>query len=124
MKILSLIVFLTFSIDAFSRQYIQCTHADYNLSDVMVINLPSSQSGTAFFSSGMENSESERVLFEIELSKIENDSYFYRVSNNSIDGFISVPTKFIGVSSNQAWVNVALTGYNADFICFSRLYHD
>jgi len=69
MKTFILALALSLSTSAFARQYIQCSVLN-NSTDVAVVNLQTINDGTLFLSSGMQNSEDERILVKIEFDKI------------------------------------------------------
>jgi hypothetical protein len=121
--ILALTVLL--STQAFARQYIQCRVADLDSTDVMVVNLqdPGKQS-TLFISSGMQNPEDERMLLNIEFTRIDNNHHIFKIVNEEGKGNVAVPTEVIGKNSDFFKVDLNFAEYSFEYICFSRLYND
>jgi hypothetical protein len=112
------------SMTAFARQYIQCSNKDPQYTDVMVLNLTSSKSGTLFLSSGMQNPEDERILVNISFEKIFQNQHIFRVTSGGVEGSVSIPKMIIGKPSNSFSVSLVFNGYEVGFSCFSRIYED
>lgn len=123
MKSLILALALTLSSTAFARQYIQCSVMG-DSTDVAVVNLQTEKGGTLFISSGMQNSEDERLLVKIEFDRIEGAHHVYKVVNENRDGYVAVPSNVIGKSSDSLIVDLSFAGYSFEFSCFSRIYND
>lgn len=124
MKSLIFSLVLIFSTSAFARQYFQCSAIDMYSSEVMVLNLTTEQGGTLFISSGMQNSEDERILMNIELSKVENGLHTYSIVSELGQGQVTIPTEAIGKSVNHATTELVFNGYSLEYSCFSRIYND
>jgi hypothetical protein len=122
MKAYTLLFLTLFSTQVFARQYIQCSYPDADSTDVAVVNLETEKNGTLFISSGMQNPEEERRTVNIELSKIEKDQHIYTVKE--VNGFVTVPSKVIGKSSNSLKVELNFDGYFVEYSCFARIYND
>lgn len=123
MKYLILGLCLIFSSSVFARQYFQCSVLEPNMTDVMVVNLISEKKGTLFLSSGMEN-DNERLLFDIELSRVEKNYNVYKAANDSIEGELFVPKHSIGKPLSRVDLEVIFSRYNFTFSCFSKIYND
>lgn len=124
MKNLLLALSVMLSSEAFARQYIQCSYLG-DSTDVAVVNLQTENEGTLFLSSGMQNPEDERILFDIAFDKIENNNHVFKLVNGSTEGQVTVPSSMIGQSANSLEVNVTLIGYGMmEYSCFSRIYND
>lgn len=123
MKTFILALALSLSTSAFARQYIQCSVLN-NSTDVAVVNLQTINDGTLFLSSGMQNSEDERILVKIEFDKIVGKNHIYKVVNENGEGEVSVPTEVIGKFSDNFLINLSFAGYVFDYSCFSRIYND
>ncbi len=121
----SLIVALALSLtsSAFARQYIQCSTLG-DSSDVAVVNFQTLNNGTVFLSSGMENSDADRLLLNIEFEKIENGHHVFKIVSDNGVGNVTLPSSIIGKSSNSFAVDVSFSGYGMSYSCFSRLYND
>jgi len=124
MRFLILSLALSISSSVFARQYIQCSALDNSSSDVMVVNLTDLKKGTLFLSSGMQNPEDERILVEIELDSTDKSFYTYKVTTESIEGQVVIPSEVIGKLSNDFVINLTFLGYRLDYGCFSRIYND
>jgi hypothetical protein len=123
MKSFILLAALFISNNAFARQYIQCGIIG-DTSDVAVVNLTTENGGTLFLSSGMENSEDERVLVKIKLDKIENGKHFYKVIDEKGEGLAIVPNEVIGKSSKYFETTLSFAGLTYDYACFSAIYSE
>lgn len=124
MKTILFILALTLTSTAFARQYFQCSVADVNSTDVMVVNLQTIEGGTLFLSSGMQNPEDERVLVNIEFDKIEGKKHIYKVVNENGNGYVSIPSEVIGKSSDFVLIELAFATFNFEYSCFTRIYND
>ena len=107
------LVFLLLSLNAYSRQYIQCSNLDEINKDVMVVNLETEQDGTLFISSGMENPEDERLLLDIKLKEINLGFHQYVSVNSNNEAEVTLPSQIINKSSDS--VNLELN-FNLSFI--------
>ena len=112
------------SLTAYGRQYIQCSTTDQDYSDVMVVNLTTSKTGTLFLSSGMQNPDEERILLDISFDKAEEGNFIYRITPREKEGTIRVPEAIIGKRSNSFLIDLVFAGYMVTFNCFSRLYEE
>lgn len=124
MKSLILLVAVVFSSTAFARQYMQCNSIDMNTTDVAVVNLTTVNGGTLFISSGMQNPEDERILFNIALSDVEEGKHIYGITNSEANGFVVIDSAIIGKSTNYTVVDLNLNGYQITYSCFARIYND
>jgi hypothetical protein len=122
MKTTLIIFTLLFSQIAFSRQYIQCANTDLNYTDVMVVNLVTQEEGTLFISSGMENPENERILFDIKLSEKNDQTHEFSAVNTDKNAVVSIPAEWIGKSSDSFLIDLNFNQYRFTFSCFSRIY--
>jgi hypothetical protein len=122
MKATILTLALALSSPIFARQYIQCSTLD--TTDVMVINLPTPKKGTLFLSSGMQNSEDERIIVDIEFDKIQNDHHLFKVVRQNGQGSVAIPSSALGFSSDYVQVGLKFSSFYFDFHCFSRLYEN
>lgn len=124
MKTILLILALSLTSTAFARQYFQCSVADINSTDVMVVNLQTPEGGTLFLSSGMQNPEDERILVNIEFDKVEGKKHIYKVVNENGDGYVAIPSEVIGQSSNSVMIDLTFANFNFEYSCFTRIYND
>lgn len=109
---------------AFARQYVQCSILDTNMTDVMVINLQTPESGNLFLTSGAQNPEDERILVNIKFDKVMNQNHIFKVIGESREASVALPSKVIGKSSNFFQADLIFGSYNALFSCFSKIYND
>lgn len=123
MKLTFAALFFALSTSVFARQYIQC-YTTGNSTDVAVVNLQTINGGTLFLSSGMQNPEDERILVNISLAGVEKQNHLYKITHNSITGFVAVPSSQIGKPSDGFLIDLLFNGQAAQFGCFSRLYND
>lgn len=124
MKSLILALALTLSTSAFARQYIQCSSTDNSTTDVAVVNLTTTQGGTLFISSGMQNPEDERTLVKLAFDKIVGPNHVYKIIESSVEGFVTVPTNVLGKYSNFLQVDLQFGPYFVKYSCFSAIYND
>ena len=114
---------LLVSMPTFARQYFQCSSMDaYPL--VMVVNLTTVKEGTLFISSGMENPETERRLFNISYSKTKAPYRIYNLNEEGLSGEILIPSQVIDKSSDNVTLELKSNVYSGNFSCFSRIYND
>lgn len=123
MKSLVFLAALFFTQSASARQYIQCSVMG-DTTDVAVVNLTTETNGTLFLSSGMQNDESERILVEINLSKVENGFHHYKVINEVGTGYAVIPSDVIGAASRFFTIQIAFASLSFDYGCFSAIYPD
>ncbi len=116
------LVFLLLSLNAYSRQYIQCSNLDEINKDVMVVNLETEQDGTLFISSGMENPEDERLLLDIKLKEINLGFHQYVSVNSNNEAEVTLPSQIINKSSDSFNLELNFNEYSFKFSCFSRIY--
>ncbi len=116
------LVFLLLSLNAYSRQYIQCSNLDEINKDVMVVNLETEQDGTLFISSGMENPEDERLLLDIKLKEINLGFHQYVSVNSNNEAEVTLPSQIINKSSDSFNLELNFNQYSFKFSCFSRIY--
>jgi hypothetical protein len=124
MKALVFALALLASHSVLARQYFQCSTLDPYSTDVMVVNLSSSEGGTLFISSGMQNPEDERTLVKIAFEKIENDRHIFDVTSPQLVGSVAIPSHVIGVRSDSVKLSLIFNNYAFDFSCFTRIYND
>ncbi len=122
MKVVCLLIILTFSSLAMGRQMFQCALKDPQSTDVMVVNLQTPAKGTVFLSSGMQNSDEERIIVNIELDKIQDDQHIMKIVGPGKTGQISIPENLIGKASNSLEIDLSFAEFSFTFSCFSRLY--
>lgn len=115
---------LLLSTSAFARQYIQCNILDTSATDVMVINLQTSKTGTLFLTSGAQNPEDERVLVKIAFDKVIDNAHVFKVIDEANEASIAIPSEVIDKSSNWFKMDLNFGSYSAPFSCFSRIYND
>lgn len=123
MKLAALFFLLTFSSLTMARQYIQCSVIG-DTTDVAVVNLVTEEGGTLFLSSGMQNSEDERLLVEIQLSEKNSESHIYQIMHERASGSVTLPKSTIGKNMDSLIMQLDFGQYHFDFVCFSRIYHD
>lgn len=124
MKKFAVLFALVVSSSAFARQYIQCSSSDIYSTEVAVVNLTTPTSGTFFASSGMQNSEDERLLVDIAFEKVEKGVSYFKVVDSRGEGTVTVPTEVIGKKSDFLKVTMSLMGAYQEYSCFSRIYND
>lgn len=124
MKSLIALVVLLITSSAFARQYIQCSSTDIYTTDVAVLNLETKNTGTFFISSGMQNDETERALFQIQGAKEKGDKVVFSITHQYGKGEVTMAKADIGVSSNYIEIKAVIEGIPSTYSCFSRLYND
>jgi hypothetical protein len=123
MKFFVLAIALIAYSSAWARQYIQCSILS-ETTDVAVVNLETNKTGTLFLSSGMQNPEEERILFNIEFEKSENGLDYFKILNSNTEGSVSVPSEVVGKSSDSLIIHLVYGNLEFDYSCFSRIYND
>ncbi len=123
MKFFVLAIALIAYSSAWARQYIQCSILS-ETTDVAVVNLETNKTGTLFLSSGMQNPEEERILFNIEFDKSENGLDYFKILNSNTEGSVSVPSEVVGKSSDSLIIHLVYGNLEFDYSCFSRIYND
>ena len=123
MKLITFCFIFLFSPQILARQYFQCNSLDLSTTDVMVINLKSTQVGTVFISPGMESPDSKGRLINIELSKIEDKIHHYSLLGE-VPGSVLIPSAVIGKSSHSVNIELNFDNIQIFFSCFARIYND
>jgi hypothetical protein len=120
----ALILGLMLSTSAFARQYIQCS-TTAGSSDVMVVNLQDEgKQSTLFLSSGMQNSDDERLLVNIDFDKVDGNQTIFKVVGEVGSGSVAVPTEVLGKYSNFFIVELNFADYSYPYSCFSAIYNE
>lgn len=114
---------LTFASFAQARQYIQCSTYGEG-TDVAVINLTTPQEGTLFLSSGMQNSDDERILVKIKRNPVqtEQNKTSFVVVDEAGTGSVSIPSSVLGQNSDRLTATISFGSYSFEYYCFSRIY--
>ena len=123
MKFLALTIALLTTSTIWARQYIQCSILA-DTTDVAVVNLTTNKTGTLFVSSGMQNPEDERILFNIEFSENKNGFDIFKIVDGNVNGSVAVPSQVIGKSADSFDIHLVFGNVELDFGCFSRIYND
>jgi hypothetical protein len=120
MKLITLIALLTFSIPAFSRQYIQCGARDsFNGA---VINLDGENS-SLFMTNGVHLPDEDRSELLKELVFHSEDSQFQNhITTGDSPIMVSIPQSVIGKYSRS--FTVLFSNSNGVMYCFSAIYND
>jgi len=124
MRSLLALVVLFSATSAFARQYIQCSTMDYNYSDVIVVNLQTTEGGTLFISSGMQNPDEERLLMNIKKDTVTAGKVSYKIVSDGYQGEVVLNSADIGKSSDYLVADVRINTYAGKFSCFARIYND
>ena len=127
MKLIILITIFTFSIPAFSRQYIQC--GDTNSYDGTVINLDGENS-TLYMTNGVHLPDADRISrLKSLIFHSQNDHFVnYTTAEGKILDTVSIPAHIIGEYSNSFAVTMSHlnteNGYASERVmyCFSAIY--
>ena len=124
MKILIASLVLLVTSSAFARQYIQCSTLDIDYTDVIVVNLQTTEGGTLFMSSGMQNDETDRLLVKIKKGQVENGKVHYTIVDQNEAGEVIIDSKDIGKAGNGFFIELAFNSYRGTYSCFSSIYND
>jgi hypothetical protein len=123
MKFLALTIALLTTSTVWARQYIQCSILA-DSTDVAVVNLTTNKTGTLFLSSGMQNPEDERILFNIEYSEKKNGVDIFKIVDGNVNGSVAVPSQVIGKAADSFDIHLVFGSVEFDYGCFSRIYND
>lgn len=124
MKAFIVVALLLASSVSYARQYIQCSDRNIYSTEVAVVNLVTEAGGTLFLSSGMQNSEDERILLQIAFDKAEDGFHFYKVINNAYAGSVRLPSDVVGKRADFLIVDVNYASFSISYSCFARIYND
>ncbi len=122
MKASLFLILLTFSLTAFSRQYIQCSNVSSNDPFYIVVNLQTSDAGTLFATPGTETDD--HLLLKIKkVSETENTAIF-QTEESQTPATLEILKSDLGKKSDDLKIILSFSGVQLDMSCFSRIYEE